>query len=128
MRLPRLPLRRSPGPIACKLTGMLFAVAMLAVAPLPVTSAFAADPQTPIPAKAAEGWLAITVFPQARLDGEPARFAPGARIVDATTRLTVTPSSIRSRVRVRYLRDRQGLLSTAWILRNEDTEPYRSPQ
>jgi len=70
----------------------------------------------PIPPQAARGVLEVTAPPEALLDGQPARLAPGARIRDRNNLMVVSGALIGQQNVVRYTRDPQGLLQEIWVL------------
>ncbi len=67
------------------------------------------------------GWLAVSVFPIASIDGNPARFAAGGRIFDTNNRLMI-PATLRGSVAVRYELDQAGQIRRAWILQQAEIE------
>jgi len=70
----------------------------------------------PIPAHAQRGVLEVTDPPEALLDGQPARLAPGARIRDASNLLVLSGALTGRKHVVRYTRDTLGLLHEIWML------------
>lgn len=102
--------------------GLFVAAAMFSSMP-PVA---VADPVVRgIPADAGLGWLEIGVFPDARIDGRPARFGAGARILGAAN-TSVAPASVQGRVLIAYQRDFQGLVSQAWLITSEEASALRA--
>lgn len=68
------------------------------------------------PAQALRGELVITQFPDARLNGKPARLAPGARIKNDTN-LWVPPAGLSGqKLVVHYTIDNSGLILDVWVL------------
>ncbi|MFN4005278.1 MAG: hypothetical protein ACK4MJ_05560 [Hylemonella sp.] len=70
----------------------------------------------PIPPQAVRGVLEVTAPPEALLDGQPARLAPGARIRDRNNLMVVSGALIGQKNVVRYTRDPLGLLQEIWVL------------
>ena len=68
------------------------------------------------PATALRGELVITQFPDALLNGRPARLAPGAR-VKGDTNLWVPPAGLTGqKLVVHYTVESSGLLLDVWVL------------
>lgn len=68
------------------------------------------------PQRALRGELVLGVTPDARLNGKPARLAPGARIRNAVD-LVATPGSLYDqKLVVLYTTDLNGLLMDIWVL------------
>jgi len=70
------------------------------------------------------GWLQVTVFPLATIDGNPARFTAGGRIFDISNRLVI-PATLAGSVAVRYELDQGGQIQRAWILLPAEIEAAR---
>jgi hypothetical protein len=88
---------------------------------LPLTlaaSCLVAHAQThrPFPATALRGELQITQFPEARMNGKPARLAPGARIKNEVN-LWVPPAGLTGqKLVVHYTFESSGLIMDVWVL------------
>jgi len=68
------------------------------------------------PANALRGELVITQFPDALLNGKPARLAPGAR-VKGDTNLWIAPAGLAGqKLVVHYTVETSGLLQDVWVL------------
>lgn len=68
------------------------------------------------PPHALRGELVITQFPDAKLNGKPARLAPGSRI-KGDTNLWVPPAGLAGqKMVVHYTVESSGLLMDVWIL------------
>ncbi|OWQ83107.1 hypothetical protein CDN99_27185 [Roseateles aquatilis] len=68
------------------------------------------------PQRALRGELIIGVAPDVKLNGKPARLAPGARIRNAVD-LVATPGSLYDqKLTVLYTRDISGLILDVWVL------------
>ncbi len=65
------------------------------------------------------GVLRMGAYPEASIDGQPVRFAPGARIRDRANML-VLPGSLDGAARVRFTTDTLGLVDRAWVLTDEE--------
>ncbi len=95
-----------------------FATALLAAACLVAPAA--AQVQRAFPQNALRGAIVIGNAPDIRLNGDPARLAPGSRIRDANN-MTVVPSGLTGgRYLVNYTIDTSGLVKDVWILRPEE--------
>jgi hypothetical protein len=94
------------------------ATALLATACI----AIAAQAQTPraFPQNALRGALVIGVAPEAMLNGDPARLAPGARIRNADNMVVVPTAVIGGPYLVNYTLDPSGLVKEVWILRPDE--------
>jgi hypothetical protein len=68
------------------------------------------------PASALRGTLVVTQPPEVRLDGHPARLAPGARIRGRNNLIVVSGALISQRLVVNYTIDISGLLLDVWVL------------
>lgn len=74
----------------------------------------------PIPATAPLGVLQMLGWPEALLNGQPARMAPGSRIRDPQN-LIVPPASLTGlTLQVQYVIDPQGMIREAWILSSDE--------
>jgi hypothetical protein len=91
-------------------------IAAALVAPLVV----AAQTARPFPADTLRGDLQVGVAPDVLLNSQPARLAPGSRILDANNFLVVPGTLVGQRVRVHYTQDRDGLLQDVWVLNNAE--------
>jgi hypothetical protein len=68
------------------------------------------------PANALRGELVITQYPDALLNGQPARLAPGSR-VKGDTNLGVQPAGLMGqKLIVHYTVESSGLLMDVWVL------------
>ena len=68
------------------------------------------------PANALRGELVITQFPDALMNGKPARLAPGARIKNDTN-LWVPPAGLTGqKLVVHYTVESSGLIMDVWVL------------
>lgn len=68
------------------------------------------------PATALRGELVITQFPDALMNGQPVRLAPGARI-KSDTNLWVPPASLTgTKLTVHYTVEASGLIMDVWVL------------
>ena len=68
------------------------------------------------PAQTLRGELVVLQPPEARLNGQPARLAPGARIRDANNLLVVSGALANQRLWVHYTLDTGGQLHDVWVL------------
>lgn len=84
--------------------------AALAAAALPAAA------QRNFPANALRGELVVTAPPQAVLNGQPTRLAPGARIRDGQNLLQLSGAVVGQRLLVHYTRDNLGQPLEIWIL------------
>ncbi|WP_235538262.1 hypothetical protein [Pelomonas sp. Root1444] len=85
---------------------------MLAVSSLPAQ----AQQHRFFPAHALRGELVITQFPDAKLNGKPARLAPGSRI-KGDTNLWIPPAGLTGqKLTVHYTVESSGLIMDVWVL------------
>ena len=68
------------------------------------------------PATALRGELVVTAPPEALLNRQPARLAPGSRLRDQHNRLLLSGAAIDQRLVVHYTLDLQGQLLDVWVL------------
>jgi hypothetical protein len=83
-----------------------------------VVSSLAAQAQQHrfFPAHALRGELVITQFPDAQLNGKPARLAPGSRI-KGDTNLWIPPAGLTGqKLTVHYTVESSGLIMDVWVL------------
>ena len=88
----------------------------LAAALFACTLPAAAQLQRNFPATALRGELVVLQPPEAQLNGQPARLAPGARIHATDNRLVVSGAIARQRLVVHYTLDLLGQLHEIWVL------------
>ena len=79
-----------------------------------------AQVQRLFPATALRGELLVTQPPEALLNGQPVRLAPGARIRGQDNMLKVSGALVAQKLLVHYTRDTQGLIQDVWILRADE--------
>ena len=91
------------------LSTLPWAAALLLAAPL-------AAQARPFPADALRGELVVTAPPEVRVNGQPQRLAPGARIRDAGNRIVLSGQVVGQKLLVHYTRDTQGNLLDVWLL------------
>ena len=77
---------------------------------------FPAAAQRTFPPTALRGELVIVQPPDVRLNGKPARLAPGARIRNETNMVQLSGSLVGQKRVVHYTIDPQGELHDVWIL------------
>ncbi len=84
-----------------------------------VTAALPAAAQVArnFPAHALRGEIVIGQPPEIRLNGAPARLAPGARIRGQDNMLQMSGALIGQKLRVNYTLDTYGLVREVWVLR-----------
>jgi hypothetical protein len=68
------------------------------------------------PADALRGELVVTAPPEVRVNGQPFRLAPGARIRDADNRLVLSGTLVGQKRWVNYTRFADGQLREVWLL------------
>lgn len=76
----------------------------------------AAQAQRLFPANALRGELVVTAPPEATLNRQPVRLAPGARIRDTDNRLVLSGQLVGRKLLVHYTHDLQGNLLDVWLL------------
>ena len=94
------------------------AIALLATACIAIGAQ--AQTQRAFPQNALRGALVIGTAPEAMLNGDPARFAPGARIRNADNMVVVPTAVIGGPYLVNYTLDASGLVKEVWILRPDE--------
>jgi hypothetical protein len=94
------------------------ATALLATACIAVAAQ--AQMQRAFPQNALRGSLVIGTAPEAKLNGDPARLAPGARIRDANNMVVVPTAVTGGPYLVNYTLDSSGLVKDVWILRPDE--------
>ena len=94
------------------------ATALLATACICVCAG--AQTQRAFPQNALRGSLVIGVAPEALLNGDPARLAPGARIRNAANMVVVPTAVTGGPYLVNYTLDTSGLVKDVWILRPDE--------
>lgn len=99
----------------------LFATAVFALASLGAT----AQVQRNFPANALRGELLVVQGVEVRLNGQPARLAPGARIRDTNNLLAMSGAIAGQALAVNYTLESSGLLLDVWLLTPQ--EKARSP-
>jgi hypothetical protein len=72
------------------------------------------------PANALRGGLVITQPPEAQLNGQPARLAPGARIRGTNNMVLMSASLAGQALWVHYTLDGTGLVQNVWVLTPEE--------
>jgi len=87
---------------------------------VPSLPALAQAAQRNFPADALRGELRIRQPPQAEVDGQPARLAPGARIRGENNLLLMSGAIAGQALVVHYTRDGHGLLKDVWVLSPEE--------
>jgi hypothetical protein len=68
------------------------------------------------PPNTLRGELVVEAPPEVRLNGKPARLAPGARIRGATNMFQLTGSLVGQKLVVHYTTDPTGMLRDVWVL------------
>lgn len=72
------------------------------------------------PPDALRGELVVEQPPEVRLNGKPARLAPGARIRGATNMFQLTGSLVGQKLVVHYTTDPMGMLRDVWVLNDAE--------
>lgn len=106
----------------------LLAALFALVAPLAHAQQADLPRSPPIAALAQRGILRVVQPPEALLNGQPARLAPGARIRDRNNLLVVSGALLDQDVLVRYTVDTLGLIHEVWVLTDaEAAQPAPTP-
>jgi hypothetical protein len=92
----------------------LAALSILAAAPA------SAQVQRQFPPTALRGQLTVLDGPDVKLNGQPARLSPGARIRGVNNMLEMSGALQGSTMWVHYTLDTQGLLRDVWVLRPDE--------
>jgi hypothetical protein len=74
------------------------------------------------PADALRGELVLVAAPEARLNGRPARLAPGVRIRGQDNLLQMSAGLTGARLQVHYTLDTYGLVRDVWVLRPDELQ------
>jgi len=82
----------------------------------------AAQIKRPFPANALRGLLIVTQPPEALLNGEAVRLAPGARIRDAANLQQLSGTLVGQKLLVHYTLDGTGLVQAVWVLTPEEAD------
>ena len=99
--------------------------ALLALSLTALAVPASAQGQRQFPATALRGELVVTLPPEATLNRQPARLAPGARIRGMDNMLVTSGAALGQRLVVNYTLDLQGQMLDVWIL--SSTEAARRP-
>lgn len=92
-------------------------IATLAVAACLAWAPAHAQSHRPFPPQALRGELQLLQFPEATLNGQPTRLAPGARLRGDTNLLLQPASVMGQKLMVHYtVEQRTGLLQDIWVL------------
>ena len=94
----------------------LAALTVLAAFGRPAAAQGSSNPSRHFPATALRGLLEGLHPPEMRLNGQPARLAPGARIRGMDNMLLLQGALAGQRMEVHYTRDLNGALLDVWIL------------
>lgn len=76
--------------------------------------------QRHFPQNALRGVIVFTAPPEITLNGQPARLAPGARVLDGNNVIQVPSTLIGSKLTSHYTVDAMGLLRDVWLLRTDE--------
>lgn len=98
------------------LTAMLASTALAGLLAVSAAQAQIAPGHRYFPQRALRGELIVGVAPDVRLNGKPARLAPGARIRNAVDLLATPGSLYNQKLTVLYTTDISGLLLDVWVL------------
>jgi hypothetical protein len=71
------------------------------------------------PEKTSLGNLELGNFPEAKLNGKDARFAPGGRILNVNN-ASMLPMTVQGSIQVLYQLDTMGQIQTAWLLTSDE--------
>lgn len=85
-----------------------------------------AQAQRQFPEKALRGQLEIVQVPDIRLNGEPGRLSPGARIRNTQNLIVVPNTLLGQQLTVNYVRELNGLVHEVWILTPEEAKLERA--
>ncbi|MGE0096783.1 MAG: hypothetical protein AB7S86_00400 [Hydrogenophaga sp.] len=102
----------------------LIAVLLFSLAPL--SSAHAQAVQREFPPKALRGSMVVVQPPLVAMDDKPTRFAPGARILDASNRLVRPAALVNQELTVNYTLDLRGQVHQVWLLSEAEAKVKRA--
>ena len=94
--------------------------ALLALSLAAALAAPAYAQQRAFPPHALRAEMGFGMPPEVRIDGRPARLAPGARIRGPANLLEISASLVDTRAVVHYTTDIGGEVDNVWILRPEE--------
>lgn len=94
--------------------------ALVAGAAVVFASSVFAQVQRNFTREALRGDLVVGVYPEATLNGKPARFAPGGRIFGLNNTFELPGTLSGRKAKVHYTVDSMGQLRDVWILRPDE--------
>lgn len=108
----------------------LMTVATALAATLPLLAFAQADRAIPVPIQSLRGEVAFGQPPEVKLNGKPARLAPGVRIKGPDNLIVMSGALAGQKHTVNYTVDTYGLLMNVWLLTPlEIKKPWpRTPQ
>ena len=114
--------------IRCLLRRPAWALAAMLV--LPALAQAQELVQRSFPQNALRGQMTVLQPPEIRLNGQPARLAPGARIRGTDNLLVMSASIVGQPLVVNYTADFEGMVKDVWLLRADEAKrPWpKTPQ
>jgi hypothetical protein len=82
--------------------------------------------QREFPAKALRGTMVVAQPPLVAMDDRATRFAPGARILDASNKLVMSATLINQERVVNYTLDQRGQIHQVWLLTEAEAKEKRA--
>ncbi len=99
--------------------------ALVATLLLTAAAAHAQAVQREFPAKALRGTMVVAQPPLVAMDDRPTRFAPGARILDASNKLVLSSTLVNQERVVNYTLDQRGQIHQVWLLTEAEAKEKR---
>lgn len=92
---------------------------------LTAAAAHAQAVQREFPAKALRGTMVVVQPPLVAMDDRATRFAPGARILDASNKLVMSSTLVNQERVVNYTLDQRGQIHQVWLLTEAEAKEKR---
>lgn len=92
---------------------------------LTAAAAHAQAVQREFPAKALRGTMVVAQPPLVAMDDRATRFAPGARILDASNKLVLSSTLVNQERVVNYTLDQRGQIHQVWLLTEAEAKEKR---
>jgi hypothetical protein len=93
---------------------------------IPASAAHAQAVQREFPAKALRGTMVVVQPPLVAMDDRATRFAPGARILDASNKLVMSSTLVNQERVVNYTLDQRGQIHQVWLLTEAEAKEKRA--
>jgi hypothetical protein len=101
-------------------------LALVAALLFSAAAAHAQAVQREFPAKALRGTMVVAQPPLVAMDDRATRFAPGARILDASNKLVMSATLVNQERVVNYTLDQRGQIHQVWLLTEAEAKEKRA--